>query len=194
MKQTAPSKGQSRRWNSILRLSLLALAGLILGLRIYSWNTESLVGDQLPMPLGFGVSVVLTGSMEPELSADDLVVICESDGEVAVDDIVVFQDGHTLVIHRVIAIDGDTVITKGDANNLQDDPIQRKDIKGVLVFSIPYIGALVRLLKHPVTVAILLIAALWLANRSFRKEKTKDTDELDEIKKEIERLKNEAQK
>ena len=142
----------------------------------------------MPMPFGYGMSVVLSGSMEDRLSVDDLVMIKATD-TYQVDDIVLYQEGDSLVIHRIIDIDGDTVTTKGDANNVADEPINKSQIKGVLVYDIAGLGAVVNHLKQPVSVFILLAAALLLTELSYRKEKDKDTEELDEIKKMIEELK-----
>ena len=81
-------------------------------------------GDSMPMPLGVGVAVVLTGSMEPELSANDLIVVVRSSGY-KLDDVVVYSTGGTPVVHRVIEIDGEhgVLTTQGDANNVADTPV-----------------------------------------------------------------------
>ena len=56
---------------STFRLLLLILCGLILGVNVYLANANSLVGNQLPTPFGYGAAVVLSGSMEPEFSKGD---------------------------------------------------------------------------------------------------------------------------
>ena len=173
---------------TVFRYIIFSLIGIVLGLFVYTQNAKGLVKDKMPMPFGYGMSVVLSGSMESRLSVDDLVIIKATDNY-KVNDIVLFQDGNSLVIHRIIEIDGDTVTTKGDANNVADEPINKSQIKGVLVYDIAGLGAVVNLLKQPVSVFILLAAALLLTELSYRKEKDKDTEELDEIKKMIEELK-----
>ena len=92
----------------MFRLLLLILCGVILGVNVYLANANSLVGNQLPMPFGYGAAVVLSGSMEPEFSKGDLIVVNETD-TYEVNDIVVFQDGNSLVVHRIINIDGETI-------------------------------------------------------------------------------------
>lgn len=176
--------------NVVLRTVLLAMIGVILGLSFYSWNVKSLVGNKLPMPFGYGVSVVLSGSMEPELSVDDLVCIkkCPSYQK---GDVVVYQSGNVLIIHRVVEIHADTAITQGDANNIADEPIPLTAIKGKMVFSIPGAGIIVRWLKSPVGVLILLAAIVLMLNLSWRREKEMDNRELEKIKEEIRKLKSE---
>ena len=59
----------------IKRIILFIVISLISGFGIYSMNAKMLMNDQMPMPLGFGVGVVMSGSMEPELSVDDLIFV-----------------------------------------------------------------------------------------------------------------------
>lgn len=188
MKKTP--KHQKKRFSkkTVFRYIVFSFIGIVLGLFVYTQNAKGLLKDKIPMPFGYGMSVVLSGSMESRLSVDDLVIIKATDNY-KVNDIVLFQDGNSLVIHRIIEIDGDTVTTKGDANNVADEPINKSQIKGVLVYDIAGLGAVVNILKQPVSVFIILAAAFLLTEFSYRKEKDTDTEELDEIKKMIEELK-----
>lgn len=172
---------KSKRW------ILPALAGLILGLSLYRWNAETLTGNKMPMPFGYGASVVLSGSMEPSLHVNDLVIIRRSEA-VQPGDVVVYQSGNLLVIHRVVSVTEDAIVTRGDANNVSDDPISPKDVKGVMVWAIPGIGALVLALKKPPVVLALLAAALLLNELAFRKERKKQDRELDDLKAELRSL------
>ena len=188
MKKTP--KHQKKRFSkkTVFRYIVFSFIGIVVGLFVYTQNAKGLLKDKIPMPFGYGMSVVLSGSMESRLSVDDLVIIKATDNY-KVNDIVLFQDGNSLVIHRIIEIDGDTVTTKGDANNVADEPINKSQIKGVLVYDIAGLGAVVNILKQPVSVFIILAAAFLLTEFSYRKEKDTDTEELDEIKKMIEELK-----
>lgn len=188
MKKNPKHARNKRNKKPILRYIVFSFIGIVLGLFVYTQNAKGLLKDKMPMPFGYGMSVVLSGSMEDRLSVDDLVIIKATDSY-KVNDIVLFQDGNSLVIHRIIEIDGDTVTTKGDANNVADEPINKSQIKGVLVYDIAGLGAVVNILKQPVSVFIILAAAFLLTELSYRKEKDNDTEELDEIKKMIEELK-----
>lgn len=188
MKKTP--KHQKKRFSkkTVFRYIVFSFIGIVLGLFVYTQNAKGLLKDKMPMPFGYGMSVVLSGSMESRLSVDDLVIIKAADNY-KVNDIVLFQEGNSFVIHRIIEIDGDTVTTKGDANNVADEPINKSQIKGVLVYDIAGFGAVVNILKQPVFVILILAAAFLLTEFSYRKEQDKDTEELDEIKKMIEELK-----
>lgn len=188
MKKTPKHTKKNFSKKTVFRYIVFSFIGIVLGLFVYTQNAQGLLRDKMPMPFGYGMSVVLSGSMESRLSADDLVIIKATDSY-NVNDIVLYQDGDSLVIHRIIEIDGDTVTTKGDANNVADKPIHKSQIKGVLVFDIARLGAVVNVLKQPVFIFIILAAALLLMELSYRKEKDNDAEELDEIKKMIEELK-----
>ena len=158
----------SKKCKEILRVTAIVLAALIIGLNVYSFNASRLAGNAVPMPFGIGVAVVLSGSMEPEISSGDLLIVTEREGY-AVEDIVVYQDGRMAVTHRIISISGDEVITKGDANNAPDDPITMSQIKGKVLFAIPLLGYLVDLIKTPIGTILILAAAVFLLFEVFVK-------------------------
>ena len=170
------------------RIFLIVLISLVLGGGVYMLNAKRLVRNAMPMPFGVGFSVVLSGSMEPTLSVDDLVIVRAAE-DYAVGDVVVYQSGHSLVIHRIVALEGDCVVTRGDANNMEDAPVARTDIKGRMVGVIPRAGLAVHFLQSPLGIILLLALAVFLLNRSWSKEKASDEKDLDELKAEIRRLK-----
>ena len=177
---------------TVLRIVALSCVGIFLGCNIYLWNAQSLTGNALPMPFGVGVAVVLSGSMEPELSVDDVIFV-RAQESYAEGDIVVFQNGGSVVVHRIVKLDGETVVTKGDANNAEDGEMDVSVIKGKVVGHADGLGAAVRLLKSPLVSISTLAAAVFLLERSYRKDKQKGDAEMDAIKAEIRRLKAEQE-
>lgn len=180
-------KQSSKKLKTALRYVLLTMMALIIGVNLYSCNANRLAGNPMPMPFGIGSAVVLSGSMEPTLSVGDFVIIKEAE-EYAVGDVVVYQEGSGLVIHRIMETDGQTLITRGDANNVDDDPVPVIYVKGRMVCAIPYVGTLVRIIKSLPGTLVLLALAIWMMERSFRKEKSEKTEKMDLIKDEIRRL------
>ena len=53
---------------NLIRIIVLVVCGTVLGVNVYLANANSLIGNKLPMPFGCGAAVVLSGSMEPEMS------------------------------------------------------------------------------------------------------------------------------
>lgn len=176
-----------------IRIATLVLAAMVIGVNVYAITASRLVGDTVPMPFGVGAAVVLSGSMEPEISVGDLLIVGERESY-ETGDVIVYQDGRMAVTHRIVSISEDEVITRGDANNIEDDPITPEQIKGEVVVVIPLLGYAVNIIKTPLGTLCILALAIFLLERSFRMERSKDTEELEKIKAEIERLKQEQDK
>ena len=180
----------------IVRIILFILISLILGFGIYGMNAKMLMNDQMPMPLGFGVGVVMSGSMEPELSVDDLIFVVKDD-TVELDDVIVYQSKGILVVHKVVKVDGDQITTRGTANDTDDAPISIKDVKGRVVFSVGGIGKIIDFIRTPVVMIAILILAVYLLLRSYRSEnneKGEKDQRIEEIRKEIMRIKENTNK
>ena len=171
-----PGKRAARGRLAALRTAahwvLLGLVGAVLGMYVYLWNASQLAGNRMPMPFGWGFSVVLSGSMEPELSVYDLIAVRAAE-DYAVGDVVVYQSRGELIVHRLVELRGDEAVTKGDANPSPDPPISTSQIKGRVVGSVPGVGAVVQALKTPVGFLAVLLAAvllLWLPARKARRD------------------------
>ena len=102
-------------------------------------------------PFGIKVATVLTGSMEPTLKINDFVIV-KKPNNIKVNDIISYKDDNSEkeILHRVIKINNDTFITKGDANNIEDMPINKKSITGIYVGKIKYLGQIVSFIKKPI--------------------------------------------
>lgn len=159
----------------LLRAIALLLIGCVLGLSIYQWNANTSAGNSLPMPFGWGTTIVMSGSMEPTLTANDLAVIHETE-EYTIGDIVVYQSDSMLVTHRIIDIQGDMAIMQGDANNAPDDPVPTTNIIGKMVLKIPVIGGIVRAIKSAPGILILIIAVCSIIPKHLTKEQNNETD------------------
>ena len=77
---------------------------------------------------------VQTGSMEDNIHTGDYILLLKK-SDYNVGDIVTFKVKDYHVTHRIIKENGDKIITKGDANNKEDEEISKKDIIGKVVFS-----------------------------------------------------------
>ncbi len=179
----------------IISAILLCLALFVCAINIYS-TVQRARGNTLPMPLGIGISSPTTGSMEPNIPVGSLVVIVR-DSSYEIGDVVAFQRraGETHTMHRIIEIDGDTVTTCGDANTgSPDDPIKIDQIKGKVVLCIPKVGGVMlkmaNVVSHPVTIAVIVIAIVFLMFFPFKSRKDESEQSIDDIKAEIEKLKD----
>lgn len=185
------SKSKEKKLKAPVRIALLVLVAVLIGISIYSINAARLSGNRFPMPLGFGASVVLSGSMEPTLSVGDLLIVVPTD-ELAVGDVVVYTSSGAAIVHRIIELDteGGTVVTRGDANNASDDPIPITAVKGKVVCVIPVLGYAVEAIKTPVATILLIVLAIWLMEASFRQDRAREDGEREALIQEIERLRS----
>jgi signal peptidase len=99
------------------------LAGLIYGI---PKGLTYLLKTDYPM------AAITSGSMWPTLKKGDMVLIKGINGkeEVKEGDIIVYRNPKGFTIHRVIKINENTIVTKGDANNVSDFPIKYEEIIG----------------------------------------------------------------
>lgn len=100
-----------------------------------------------------------SGSMEPYLKVNDIIII-KPYNEYKVDDIVTYKADSGYVTHRIVSIDEDVVITKGDANNAQDNPISQDKIVGKMVYKFHSIHFISFLFSNPFSWVVLFIVGI----------------------------------
>jgi signal peptidase len=128
--------------------------------------------------------VVSSGSMIPNLNIFDVIVV---QGNVVFDhvkvgDIIVFNrpNGHDkVIVHRVAEIlnkDPLVIRTKGDANPGSipgtDFPITKEDYIGKVVYVIPQIGYVTRILTPPINYIIIAVIVGIMLVKQFGKPKS----------------------
>ncbi len=175
--------------NNIFKYLLILILSLFIGISFYNWNNKTLNGDIFPMPFNIGLSIIKTGSMEPTLKVNDLIIV-KKENEYNVGDIIVYQDKNQLVCHRIVFIDDSIVITKGDYNNNNDLPININQIKGKVIKNYHKIGYLIKQIKSPLGITIILLLGLFLLKNSYRNQDKNDLS-ITKIKEEIKKLKEE---
>ena len=111
---------------------------------------------------GYSLFEVATGSMSPTIEVGD-VVITKITKEVNENDIIVYMDGKNIITHRLIEKNGDKIITRGDANNSEDKPIEEKMIIGEVVKIIPQLGTWQQILSSPEILVLIIILILILS-------------------------------
>lgn len=186
---TATANKKRARLRPWLKWVLLVVISVAVGFGTY-YGCAGYSGGGLPMPFGVGVAVVESGSMEPSMKVGDMLIVKKRD-EIAVGDVIVYRSGRMLVVHRVIAIDGDTLTTKGDANNAADTPFDKSAYEGTVVKRVPFVGMLLDGIKSPIGILLLAALAILLIELSRTGGKASDEPTADELRAEIEELKRE---
>ena len=127
-----------RNWRRQLHSNISVITVVILTL-LMIWSSLGLIG--------FKPNVIASGSMSPVLNVGDIAITMDvPHNEIKLGDIIRYwregDPGPT--IHRVVALDkhGNTIyiITKGDANDIPDDPIVATTKLSKVVLVIPEVG------------------------------------------------------
>jgi len=100
--------------------------------------------------------MVLSGSMEPNISKNELIVIKEQN-VYQKGDIITYKDfWGRLITHRIVEIDGEKIVTKGDSNDVPDEIINKEKIQGKVVFHSILLGFICLYVLKPLIIIILL--------------------------------------
>ena len=144
---------------------------------------------------GIEVLVVQSGSMEPTINVDDVVVIQPvTMPEVKVNDIVTYVDNDVYVTHRVVEIldDGQKLRMKGDNNNITDRVyVTDKNLKGLYVMHFsnaadtlyflqsPY--GIITLIGVPLLIYMILSLIIYIKTPEDKKVKVEDSLDIDTV-------------
>ncbi len=162
----------------VISYILTAVLLVLLLSNVYLIAARSVFKDPAPMVFGYASAVVISGSMEPTIHIDDMVIF-KSQDKYYVDDIVTFTGNSSYVTHRIIEATETGFITKGDANNAADsDELSPDRIIGRVVFVIPNIGKAMTFLQSPLgLVLILLMTVVVLELPNFIRGKERESEE-----------------
>ncbi len=105
---------------------------------------------------GYSVFEVATGSMKDEINIGDAVLVKIND-DYEVGDIITYQSGEEFITHRVVSKTDTYIITKGDANNVNDNPIDKGLVLGRVVKIMPQVGIWKKVILTPKVIILILI-------------------------------------
>lgn len=117
----------------------------------------------VPRFLGYEIYDIVSGSMAPALPVGSIVYVQPTEPEVVeADDIIAFQSGDSVIVHRVVnnqIVEG-KFITKGDANDDVDiSPISYDALIGRVCLHCPMLGALMTICAGTIGKIYMLIFA-----------------------------------
>lgn len=113
---------------------------------------------------GYSFYVVTSGSMEPEIHVGDLVVVRQCGASECVPgDVITFQDeNQNTVTHRLQEKQGEKLVTRGDANNTADLPVEPDQVKGKVVAVVRSAGWLLGFFSNRPGRIMLLVTGVFL--------------------------------
>lgn len=169
----------AKNFKKILNIGYGLFLAIIVGLALL------FAGSVLPIAGNYRVLTVLSGSMEPAIHTGSVVVVAPA-ADYKIGEVITFgaiSKTETPVTHRIKDIkiaDGQPVyITKGDANNAADSKeVPRSEVKGKVLFSIPYLGYALNFVKQPLGFALVIIVPavliIWEEAKKIWSEITKN--------------------
>ena len=131
----------------IKRLFKLVLYIVFVAVAVY--YTPRVLSKVLNTP--YPLATITSGSMWPVLKENDLILVKGASGaEVEVGQIIIYQNAKGFTIHRLIKKENGKLVTRGDANNIEDQPIEENAVIGRVIYigdkpvRIPYAGLVAR--------------------------------------------------
>ena len=117
---------------NVILNALIFVFGIILLISIYNNLQVKVFGKDYSDFFGYSIFEVQTGSMKDAINPGDWIIV-KSTSSIKLNDVITYKQGKDFITHRVIGAYNDTFITKGDANNSKDEPIDKKQIVGKVV-------------------------------------------------------------
>lgn len=174
--------------NIILDIAIF-IFGLILIISIYNNVQTKILKNSYSSFFGYTVFGVQTGSMADEINAGDWIIV-KSQKNFKTDDIVTFMQDGEFITHRIVEMFNNTIVTKGDANNTKDAPINKDQIVGKVIKILPNFEIIRKTVFNPV-VLFFLIITLYLGVILFKKtDTTKVSNGKLDLAKYIDKVKN----
>lgn len=125
--------------------------------------------SRTPAVFGYSQFIIATGSMEPAISAGDMIIVKKAD-EYCVGDVITFfsDSGDIPTTHRIEEIRveaGRTIyVTRGDANNAPDPGVSEANVVGKVVATLSGAGLFFEWVKTPSgIVCVVLLAGIIVA-------------------------------
>ena len=125
---------------------------------------------------GYSLFEVATGSMKPTIQIG-YVVIVKITKDVNENDIIVYIDGDDIITHRLVEKNENNIVTRGDANNSEDKPIQENMIIGQVIKIVPQLGTWQNILSSPEVLALIIVLIIILSIIYIYTSKSEEEDE-----------------
>lgn len=148
--------------NMILEFILNIFVGIAILTLIFTiyYNIQIKILDKKYVNVfGYTFFEVATGSMSGTLDIGDIIIV-KITKQIKTNDIIVYKKYESYITHRVIEIENNKIITKGDANNTNDEPIGKEDVVGKVVKVFKNIKILKKVLKSPSVLIPIIITMI----------------------------------
>ena len=153
--------GILRTFFKVLFSVVLAILVAFVGVTSYKTIDPFDKGYETQDFLGYQLLNIASNSMYPLINVGDgvMIKIANENTEINQGDIIAYKLGEHIIVHRVKeVVNGNSYITKGDNNDVDDgNPIPKEDVMGIYKFQINGIDGLLQYIKSPLGILLSLI-------------------------------------
>lgn len=114
---------------------IIFILGIIAILAIWTSIQLNVQKKEYANIFGYSIFSTETGSMSPTMEIGDVVIVKIGE-QVQEKDIITYKKDNSFITHRIVKIEGNSIIAKGDNNNTQDEEITQDAVVGKVVFVI----------------------------------------------------------
>ena len=181
----------SKIFFSVITIVLLLLVVMV----VYNFFQISVLNKKYSNLFGYTFFEVTTGSMSNTIEINDVVIV-KITKDIKKDDIITYINDDVIITHRVVEQNDEQIITKGDANNDLDKPIQRDMVLGKVVKTIPRLGIWFKVFTDiKVIISIIITIILFgLTLSSKREGKTMENNSFSKFMRKRREKRNEESK
>lgn len=148
--------------------------------------SKIILKENLVKVFGKSFLIVTSGSMEPEINCGELIII-DAKEEYKKNDVVTYsdKDGY-FVTHRIIDINDNEVVLKGDSNNINDDKILNESIKGKVIYHSKILGFFILYILKPLVVIYIILFIViniffYIASKRIKEDISQEKEEKENV-------------
>lgn len=140
---------------------LILIVSIIIIIGLYYLVQLKVLNKDYANMFGYTFFQVATGSMSPTIEIGDVVIVKLTE-DINPNDIIVYKEENNFITHRLIEIQENTLITRGDANNTEDKPVEKNKMLGKVQLIMPKLGKWRDILLQPeIIIGIILVISLF---------------------------------
>lgn len=168
--------------SKVITVMLSIITFLLMLLAAYNFFSVKILKKDYSNLFGYTFFEVVSGSMSPAIEKWDLIIV-DLDSEYKVGDIISYKKDGVYITHRIIEINKNTIITKGDANNTIDNPITKDMVAGKVVKIYSGGATWIKVFTTPKVIvgSIISLILIIYTMSLFKQEDKKKIEEINEL-------------